>query len=106
MPIGEMDLNGKQWHMALGTTAGLFDIAVGAFIASSDPKNRDAVADALSTLRVETPVGQVEWGKGPVPPVVVTPFLNGQWIKGEGKYPFDWVCVENAQDSSVPVGAS
>lgn len=30
------------------------------------------MAQALSTLNVETPLGNVEWGKGPVAPLVVT----------------------------------
>jgi branched-chain amino acid transport system substrate-binding protein len=61
------------------------------------------VADAMKTLTVETPVGRLKWGTGPVPNVVATPIPGGQWVKGT-KYPLDFVICENSADPNIPVG--
>jgi branched-chain amino acid transport system substrate-binding protein len=96
---------GKQWHMAAGSSLALFDVATSAWAASGNPTDKAAVAKAMLTLEVETPVAKLAWGKGPAANIVTTPFVNGQWVKGTGKYKFDWVCVDNAMDPAVPVAA-
>ncbi len=83
----------------------LFDVANAALIASNDPSNKTAVVDAIKTLQVETPIGMLKWGTFAVPNVVPTSVINGQWIKGTGKWPVDWVSVENSEDASIPVQA-
>lgn len=94
--------SGKQWNQQLGPSLALFDVAAAVLKASGDPKNKAKVADAMKTLSVETPVGKLKWGAGPVANVVATPIIGGQWVKGS-KHPLDFVLCENSADSNVPV---
>lgn len=104
---GYQKSSGKQWNQQLGPSMGLFDAAAAALKASSDPRDKAAVAKAISTLSVETPVGNLEWGKGPVANVVATPIIGGQWVAAESGSPYklDFVLCENSGDSRVPVVA-
>lgn len=97
---------GKQWSQQLGPSLALFDVAAAALRAAADPKDKAAVAKAIGTLEVETPVGHLKWGKGPNANVVTTPILGGQWVSaGGGRYPLDFILCENACDPTVPVAA-
>ena len=94
----------KQWNQQLGPSLALFDVAAAALKASGDPKNKTKVAEAMKALTVETPVGNLKWGAGPVANVVATPIPGGQWVKGT-KWPLDFVICENSADPNIPVGA-
>jgi len=65
------------------------------------------VAKAIAGLDVDTPVGRLQWGKGPNANVVATPILGGQWAQAAkgSPYKLDFVVCENACDSNVPVAA-
>jgi branched-chain amino acid transport system substrate-binding protein len=52
---------------------------------------------------VQTPIGVLHWGTGPVANVVATPIIGGQWVKGKGKYPLDFVLCEHSSDPKVPI---
>jgi len=92
----------KQWNQQLGPSLALFDVAAAVLKASGDPKNKQKVADAMKNLTVETPVGNLKWGSGPVANVVATPIPGGQWVKGT-KYALDFVICENSADPNIPV---
>jgi branched-chain amino acid transport system substrate-binding protein len=99
--------SGKLWNQSLGTSLSLFDVATAALKTSGNPKNKAELVKAISTLEVDTIVGHVAWGTGPVPNVVTTAIINGQWIKAPASSPFslDFVICENANDPNVPVAA-
>jgi branched-chain amino acid transport system substrate-binding protein len=99
------EATGKQWTQMVGSTASLFDVGFAALKHAPNPKDKAGVADAIATLKVDTPVGHLDWTKGPVKNVVTTPLVNGQWVKGTGKYPLDLIVVDNADDPKVPVAA-
>jgi branched-chain amino acid transport system substrate-binding protein len=101
---GYEQASSKQWTCQLGATMSLFDAGTAALQASTDPKNKQAVADAIAKLKVDTIVGTVDWTSGPVPNVSPTPFTAGQWVKGT-KWPYDFVICENANDTKVPIQA-
>jgi branched-chain amino acid transport system substrate-binding protein len=97
---------GKQWNQQLGPSLALFDVAGAALQAVQDPKDKAAVAKAIGALDVQTPIGRLQWGKGPNANVVATPILGGQWIKStDPKYKVEFVLVENSSDPNVPVAA-
>lgn len=96
--------SGKQWSQQLGPSLALFDVGIAALRASGNPKDKNAVAEAVKSLKVETPVGNLEWGTGPVDNVVATPILGGQWIRGE-EFPLDFVLCDNTPDPNVKVQA-
>ena len=97
---------GKQWNQQLGPSLALFDVAAAALKAAADPKDKAGVAKAIGSLSVDTPIGKLEWGKGPNANVVATPILGGQWVaSADSRYKVDFVLVENSSDTNVPVAA-
>ncbi|MHB1342820.1 MAG: ABC transporter substrate-binding protein [Thermoleophilia bacterium] len=99
---GYQKATSKPYNPQLGPSMALFDVAKAALVASNDPFDKTAVAEAMKTLEVETPIGMLKWGTFFVPNVVPTVVVNGQWVKGTGEYPVDWVCVENSLDPKIP----
>ena len=99
--------SGKMWTQQLGATLSLLDAGASALQASSNPKDKSAVAKALSTLKTTTIGGPVDFNSGPVPNVSPGPIIGTQWIKSKAgsKFPLEYVVTENATDPNVPVGA-
>ena len=97
---------GKQWSQQLGPSLALFDVAAAALKGASDPKDKQALAKAISTADAVTPIGHIQFGKGPNANVVATPIIGGQWVSSNGgTYPLDFVLCENSSDPNVPVAA-
>jgi len=65
----------------------------------------DDVAEALSTLSMDTVVGPVDWTSGPVKNVSKTPLVGGQW-RGDGNGNYDMVITENALASNIALQGS
>jgi branched-chain amino acid transport system substrate-binding protein len=99
--------SGKQWTQQLGASMALFDAGVAALKASSDPKNKAAVAKALSTLNTVTMAGKVDFTSGPVPNVSPGPIIGAQWVKAKpgSKFKLDYLVTEHATDPNVPIEA-
>jgi branched-chain amino acid transport system substrate-binding protein len=99
--------SGKEWNQQAGASLALFDVAAAALKASGNPKDKLAVATAMKTLAVDTPLGHLAWGTGPNPNVVPTPIIGGQWVATPGTaYPINFVICENSNDANVPVAAT
>ena len=98
---------GKQWNQQVGASLSLFDAGFAALKTSGAPKNKAALAKALSRLNTTTIVGVVDFTHGPVPNVATTSEIGNQWIKSKpgSKYPFEMVITEHANDPRVPVSA-
>jgi branched-chain amino acid transport system substrate-binding protein len=103
---GYQNATGRQWNQALGNTVALFDAGTAALKASTDPKNKGSLAKALSTLKVTSLVGPLDWTKGPVSNCVPMVLVGGQWVKAKpgGKFKLDFVITDNADDHNVPIG--
>ena len=99
---------GKQWNQQLGASLALFDVAAAVLKASGNPKDKLKVANAMKRLAVDTPIGRLAWGRGPLPPnVVATPIIGGQWRKVHGsKYALDFVICEHSSDPHVPIAST
>ena len=102
---GYTSATGKQWNQSLGTTLAVFDVGIAALKKSGNPKDKQAVANAMKGISVDTNIGTLDWSKGPFPNVVATPILGSQWVKATGKFPLDLVIVDHAGDANVPVAA-
>jgi len=106
---GYTTATGRQWNQQLGASMSLFDVAEAVLKKSGNPKDKSAVVTAMKTLNVMTPSGRLHWGTGgaknPVPPVVTTPIIGGQWVPSTGKFPLDFVLCEHADDHNVPIQA-
>ena len=99
--------SGKQWNQQAGPSLGLFDVAAALLKASGNPKDKNAVIGALKKVKVETPVGVLDWTKSrPGVPwnVVPTPIPGGQWVKTGDKYRIDFVICEHSDDPKIPIG--
>jgi branched-chain amino acid transport system substrate-binding protein len=111
---GYESTTGRQWNQQLGASLSLFDVAAAVLKASGDPKNKQKIVDAMKTLTVETPVGNLDWtknpdfgpGTAPVSGVVSTPIIGGQWKQGVSHWPIDFAICENAADPNVPVAST
>ncbi len=94
----------RQWNQQMGPSLALFDVAMAAFRKAGDPKAKAKIAKAMLTLKAATPLGNLQWGKGPVKNVVATPIPGGQWRKAsKGPYKLDWVFCEHSADANIPV---
>jgi branched-chain amino acid transport system substrate-binding protein len=104
---GYQNSTGKQWTQQLGASMAVFDVGAAALQAAADPKDRAGLAKAIGSLQVQTPLGNLAWGKGPNASVVVTPIIGGQWLTAAAgsKFKLDFVLCENSADPNVPVGA-
>jgi branched-chain amino acid transport system substrate-binding protein len=98
---------GKQWNQMVGDNVSLMDAGVAALKASGNPKDKAALAAALSSLKVGTAVGDLAFGTGPVANVVPMRFVACQWLEAKpgSKFKLDLVVTDNADDPKVPVGA-
>lgn len=95
---------GKQWTQQLGASLSAIDVAMAALSAASDPKDHDAVAEVLPTLRADSIGGAVDFTSGPVKNVAHGPIIGTQWQATEdGDFAFDYVITENATDTNVPI---
>jgi len=96
---------GKQWNQQLGASLSLLDVAIEALKASKDPKDKEALAKTLGTIKTMTIVGEVDFTKGPVGSVATTVLLGTQWIKAPAgsRFKLDYVVTENVADKNVPV---
>jgi branched-chain amino acid transport system substrate-binding protein len=89
----------KPWTQPVGFVHALFEVAVAALSKAQGP-DKKGIAEALSTLRLNTVVGMLDWNRGPVPNVAKTPLVGGQWRKTGTKY--ELVIVSNADHPEIP----
>lgn len=100
------DATGKQWTQPLGFAEALFEVTAAA-VAAAGSNDKQAIADAMKTLKVSTVVGDLDWTAGPVPNVAKTPLTGGQWrMTDGGAFPFDLVIVSNKLYPNIPTGGS
>ena len=97
---------GKPWSQQVGAQMALIDAAISALKASANPKDKAAVAAALSKLKVETATGVVDFTAGPVPNCAATGLVGTQWLKKDGgKFPFTLEVTSNVLVPKVPITA-
>ena len=93
------------WTQPMGFNYAVFEIAVAALKASSDPTDANAVVSAMSTLKGSTITGDYDFATGPVPHVSQVPELLAQWRpSSSGSY--DLVIINNSLLPAVPVQGS
>ena len=100
---GWTDATGKQWTQPIGFVEALYEVLAAA-VQSAGGTDKEAIAKALSTLKVDTIVGPLDWTAGPVANVAKTPLSGGQWrMTDGGQFPWDLVIVSNVNNSAIPV---
>ena len=95
----------KQWTQPIGFAHALFELAADVMKRSHGPGNRKAVLEAVRKTKLETIVGPIAWGSGPVKNVAKTPLVGGQWRQG-GAFKYDLVITSNETAPNIPVGGT
>jgi branched-chain amino acid transport system substrate-binding protein len=93
----------KQWTQPIGFAHALFEIAADVMKRSKGPGERDGTLDALRSTKLETIVGPIAWGQGPVKNVAKTPLVGGQWRLG-GPFKYELVITSNETAPQIPSG--
>jgi len=101
---GYKTATGNDWTQPMGFNYAIFEIAVAALKAASDPTDHNAVASALSTLKGQAITGAYDFTTGPVPHVSQIPELLAQWRPASGSY--DLVVINNSLLPAVPAAGS
>jgi branched-chain amino acid transport system substrate-binding protein len=91
----------KQWTQPLGFVHALFEVGVDVLKRSKSVDDKASIRDAIVTTNLQSIVGPIAWGKGPVKNVAKTPLVGGQWVKGK-KYKYDLVIVNNQTAPNIP----
>jgi branched-chain amino acid transport system substrate-binding protein len=99
------EATGKQWTQQLGADFALWDAGIAALKHAPDPKDKLGLANSIQTLVVDTPMGHLDWTKGPVKNVVDTVIPGCQWFKSPAgsKFPLELLMTEHVQDPSIPI---
>ena len=92
----------RRLSYAIGSP-GTFDPAFSTRMRAWKYGQRDSMLDAVVKTDLDTVVGKVKWGSGPVKNVCKTPLVAGQWRLG-GKHKYQLVIVDNRTAPNIPVG--
>ncbi|TXL82044.1 ABC transporter substrate-binding protein [Vineibacter terrae] len=92
----------KQWTQPIGFVHALFEVAVDVMKRSKGAGERASVLDAAAKTRLDTIVGPIAWGAGPVKNVAKTPLVGGQWRRG-GTFKYDLVITDNQTAPNIPI---
>jgi branched-chain amino acid transport system substrate-binding protein len=97
---------GRQWSQPLGYIHALFEVASDILQRSADPANPEANLTSLQATKLDTIVGTVAWGNGPVKNVAKTPLVGGQWrLTAGGRFKYDLLITDNSGASFIPAVA-
>jgi branched-chain amino acid transport system substrate-binding protein len=91
----------KQWTQPIGFAHALFEIAADVMKRSKGPGEREGTLEALRTAKLDTIVGPIAWGQGPVKNVAKTPLVGGQWRLG-GAFKYELVITSNETAPQIP----
>lgn len=98
---------GKQWTQQLGADFALWDVGIAALKHAPNPKDKLGFANSIATLKVNTPMGHLDWTKGPVKNAVDTIIPGCQWVPSApgSKFPLDLLMTEHVQAPVIPIQA-
>jgi branched-chain amino acid transport system substrate-binding protein len=91
----------KQWTQPIGFVHALFEVAIDVLKRSKGAGERASVLDAIAKTKLDTIVGPIAWGAGPVKNVAKTPLVGGQWRRG-GAFKYDLVITDNKTAPNIP----
>jgi branched-chain amino acid transport system substrate-binding protein len=92
----------KQWTQCIGFSHSLIEVAVDVLKRTGNLEDHAAVSAAIGATSIDTVVGKVAWGAGPVKNVTKTPLVGGQWRRG-GAFKYDLAITFNGTAPSIPV---
>ena len=98
---------GKQWTQPLGYNHALWEVGIAALKSSGDPKNPEAVRNAIRTMDLQTLIGRVNFKDSKLKNVAATQLAAGQWRKTKpgSKFAYNLLITHNGTAPTVPVEA-
>lgn len=96
---------GRQWTQPIGFVHALFEVAADALSRTEDIEDKESILSALTSTSIDSIVGPISWGGGPVPNVSKTPLVGGQWRTGDD-FPFELVITSNEIVPEIPAGGT
>jgi branched-chain amino acid transport system substrate-binding protein len=90
----------RQWTQPIGFAHALFEITASALKRVQDLDKKSSIRDAIAATKLDTVVGPVAWGSGPVKNVAKTPLVGGQWRRG-GRFKYDLRIVDNSAAPNI-----
>ncbi len=97
------EATGTQWSMSLGYGHSLFEVAIDAITRAGGSADRQALLDAMGETVLDTVVGTVDFTNSVVPHVTKTPLIGGQWVAGDGDWPYELAIRTTEQLPSLEV---
>lgn len=95
----------KQWTQPIGFVHSLFEVTADIIKRSADAQEPAANLEALVKTNLQTIVGPIAWGHGPMKNVAKTPLVSGQWRLAQGgPFKYDLVIVANGLAPQIPLG--
>lgn len=94
----------RQWSQPLGYAHSLFEVAIDVLKRTKNLDSAESIRDAIPQTNLDTVIGHVQWGSGPVKNVAKTPLVGGQWVKGTD-HPYDLLVVNNETAPNIPTQA-
>ena len=95
--------SGRPWTQPLGFKHALFEVVADVIKRADDLEDPSAIISAITSTNLNTIVGPVNWGDGPMNNVTKTPLVGGQWQKSGDAYELQ--IVANSTTPEVPVTA-
>lgn len=99
------DETGRQWTQPIGFVHALFEVAADTLARTTDIEDKESILSALVSTNINSIVGPISWGGGPVPNVSKTPLVGGQWGVGTSS-PFEIAITSNVGQASIPTGGT
>ena len=93
---------GKPWTATLGFSHAIFEVALDAIGRAADLNDKASIVDAIAKTDIQSIVGPLKWGAGPVKNVTKTPMAGGQWQKQADGH-LELKIVNNKQNPNLPI---
>ncbi|MTI03304.1 ABC transporter substrate-binding protein, partial [Roseibium sp. RKSG952] len=95
--------SGRPWTQPLGFKHALFEVVADVIKRADDLEDPSSIISAITSTNLNTIVGPVSWGDGPMNNVTKTPLVGGQWQKSGDRYELQ--IVANSTAPEVPITA-
>ncbi len=96
---------GRRWTQPIGVVHALFEAGIAALKQADDPTDPDSVQETMTKLKIDTIVGNLDWGSSPIKNVAKMAIAGGQW-RVDDKENFDLAVTYNKAMPDVPVSDS
>ena len=100
---------GQQWTQPV-CFIGCFELWTDILRRAKDPMDKNSIVEAIKGTKIMATGGPVDWTVNPEPNMgywnfCTKPIAGGQWVKGTGKWPYDWNIVASVSQPDIKTTA-